>query len=169
MDRKCTMMFYTLFVVVGGLNCVFSKETMEKIVSQLIVKVEDLGTYLVDLDQKILRMLILPEKGGGDQLLECLEKFWKNFRHLDGLVVLSEQEAFRPAKYMLEQECPKFVQEAFDVLNLQQTYGWDAVQFSTFREYLILISGLSAKFPDDFSKMRVDVETLLQKPLQQQV
>uniref|UniRef100_A0A1B6MEW0 Uncharacterized protein n=1 Tax=Graphocephala atropunctata TaxID=36148 RepID=A0A1B6MEW0_9HEMI len=161
-------MFNSLFVVLAGLNMVFSKVTPEKTSPQQTVEVKDLGTYLVELDKKILRMLILPEKGGGDQLLEYLEKFWKNFRHLDGLVVLSEQEAFRPAKYTLEQECPKFVQEAFDVLNLQQTYDWDAEKFSTFREYLILISGLSGKFPEDFSKMRVDVETLFQNPLQQQ-
>lgn len=128
------------------------------------VQVEELGNYLVDLDKKILKLLILPEKNKGDTLLQMLDKFWKNFRYLDGLVVLNEQKAFRPAKYMLEKECPSFVQEAFDVPNLQTTYNWRSKQFSIFKEYLLIIAGLAQKFKTDYTKMDVQVDTLFERP-----
>lgn len=128
------------------------------------VEVADMGTYLVNLDKKILRMLLLPEHGGGDELLEIIEKFWNNFRLLDGLVALHEQPAFRPAKYVVEQECPKFVNEVFDVYTLQKIYNWNIEQFSAFKDNLLSILGLAQRFPDDFSRMKVDVETLFEKP-----
>lgn len=128
------------------------------------IDVEELGNYLVDLDKRILRLLILPESDKGDTLLKMLDKFWKNFRYLDGLVVLSEQKAFRPAKFVLEKECPTFVQEAFDVIHLQKTFNWKSRQFGNFKEYLLIIAGLGQKFQNDFSKMKVDVETLFEKP-----
>lgn len=143
------------------------KNTIDGKAPTLEVDTKDIGTHLVKLDEKILRMLILPEPGRGDELLQDLESFFKNFKRLDGLVVLHEQSAFRTAKYVVEQECPKFVTEAFDVITLKDTYNWDATQFAQFREYLLLIAGIASKFPDDFSRMRVDVETLFERPLAQ--
>uniref|UniRef100_A0A1B6M0A1 Uncharacterized protein n=1 Tax=Graphocephala atropunctata TaxID=36148 RepID=A0A1B6M0A1_9HEMI len=128
------------------------------------VKVEELGNYLVDLDKKILRLLILPESGKGNLLFNYLEEFWKNLRYLDGLVVLNEQNAFRPAKYVLENECPSFVQEAFDIPNLQHTYKFKSKKFSNFKDLLLIIAALSQKLQIDFTKMRVDVDTLFQRP-----
>lgn len=157
--------YFSLFIVLRD-TIAFSALEKDKTetVSAPEVDVKDIGTHLVKLDEKILRMLILPEAGRGEELLQDLDSYFKNLKRLDGLVVLHEQSAFQPAKYLIEHECPKFVSEAFDVISLRETYNWDATQFAQFREYLLLIAGIASKFPDDFSRMRVDVETLFEKP-----
>uniref|UniRef100_A0A1B6H252 Ionotropic glutamate receptor L-glutamate and glycine-binding domain-containing protein n=1 Tax=Cuerna arida TaxID=1464854 RepID=A0A1B6H252_9HEMI len=149
-------LFYSVIIITSVLMVASETETE--------IAVEELGNFLVDLDKKILRLLILPERGKGNLLYGYLEDFWKNLRYLDGLVVLSEQKAFRPAKFVVENECPSFVQEAFDLPNLQQTYGWKSKTFSNVKDLLLVIAALSQKLQIDFTKMRVDVDTLLQRP-----